>query len=94
MPRGKVTKLSTKSKQASEWLENIPKVEDLYTLKSYDEISGILEKWINGDDDTMSSEGTEHPTSTNESTSDDASAESNKSEKFSSLDDAFADLMD
>ena len=93
--KGKVTKLSTKSKQASEWLENIPKVEDLYTLKSYDEITGILENWINGDEETVASEGTAHrstPPSTN--TTADATTKTTESESFGSLDDAFADLMD
>ena len=95
MPRGKVTKLSTKSKQSSEWLENMPKVEDLYTLKSYDEISGILENWINGDEETVSSEGTAHrstPTTTDTTSS--AVTKTTESESFGSLDDAFADLMD
>lgn len=93
MPRGKTTKLSTNSKQSKEWLENIPSVEDLYTLKSYDEISGILERWINGDDESMSSEGTEHPTSST-SLSDDSEDSGSSSSNYDSLDDAFADLMD
>lgn len=62
-PRGKVSKLSNDPKQASEWIASIPKIEDLYTLKSYDEISGILETWINGDQEAIDSEGTEHATS-------------------------------
>ena len=89
MPRGKSTKLSTNSKQTKEWLDNMPAVEDLYTLKSYDELSGILERWINGDDESVSSEGTEHPTSTASSSDNDTS-----SGNYDSLDDAFADLMD
>jgi hypothetical protein len=93
MPRGKSTKLSTNSKQSKEWLENIPSVEDLYTLKSYDEISGILERWINGDDESMSSEGTEHPTSST-ALSDDSEDSGSSSSNYDSLDDAFADLMD
>ena len=93
MPRGKSTKLSTNSKQSKEWLANIPSVEDLYTLKSYDEISSVLEKWINGDDESVESEGTEHPTSTStEDTSSNSSGSNTKN--FESLDDAFADLMD
>jgi len=61
-PRGKVSKLSNDPKQAADWLASIPKVEDLYSLKSYDEISGILEAWINGDQETIDGEGTEHGT--------------------------------
>jgi hypothetical protein len=92
MPRGKSTKLSSNSKQSKEWLENIPSVDDLYTLKTYDDISSILEKWINGDDESVESEGTEHPTSTIEDSS--SSKGSGKTKNFESLDDAFADLMD
>jgi len=95
MPRGKSTKLSTNSKTSEEWLSNIPKVEDLYTLKSYDEISGALESWINGDDESVESEGTEHPTSSSSDTSNDSSNDaSSSSSDYDSLDDAFADLMD
>lgn len=90
MPRGKSTKLSTNSKQSKEWLENIPNVEDLYTLKSYDEISGTLERWINGDEETVSSEGTEHPTASTTTTKTTTSDGGN----YDSLDDAFADLME
>lgn len=90
MPRGKSTKLSTNSKQSKEWLGNIPNVEDLYTLKSYDELSGILERWINGDEETVSSEGTEHPTASTTTTKTTTSDGGN----YDSLDDAFADLMD
>lgn len=90
MPRGKSTKLSTNSKQSKEWLGNIPNVEDLYTLKSYDELSGILERWINGDDETVSSEGTEHPTSSATTKTETSDSGGN----YDSLDDAFADLMD
>jgi len=91
MPRGKATKLSTNSKQSTEWLENIPSVEDLYTLKSYDEITTILENWINGDEASVSSEGTEHPTSASTGTSSDSTDDTGN---YNSLDDAFADLMD
>ena len=93
-PRGKTTKLSTESKKSAEWLENIPKVEDLYTLKTYDDISGILEKWINGDEETVASEGTEHPVTSTKTTSDTTTTKTEKSDSFGSLDDAFADLMD
>ncbi len=91
MPRGKATKLSTNAKQSTEWLENIPSVEDLYTLKSYDEITTVLESWINGDEASVASEGTEHPTSSPSETS---SEKTDSTGNYNSLDDAFADLMD
>lgn len=105
-PRGKVSKLSLDSKQASEWLSSIPKVEDLYTIKSYDEISGILEAWINGDQETVDGEGTEHTTNVKASSRDGddedeapvrkpapSGSSKKKSADFGNLDDAFADLM-
>jgi len=105
-PRGKVSKLSNDQKQANDWLNSIPRVEDLYTLKSYDEISGILETWINGDQEEIESEGTEHTTSVKTSKVEDeeeedeapvkktSSASSKKKPSdFGNLDDAFADLM-
>jgi hypothetical protein len=105
-PRGKVSKLSNDQKQANEWLNSIPKVEDFYTLKSYDEISGILEAWINGDQETIESEGTEHTTSLKSTpvSNDDedeapvrkpssAAGNKKKADNFGNLDDAFADLM-
>jgi hypothetical protein len=107
-PRGKVSKLSNDQKQASEWLNSIPKVEDLYTLKSYDEITGILETWINGDQEAIEDEGTEHttsvkttPASRGDEDEDEAPARKpsatagskKKSADFGNLDDAFADLM-
>jgi hypothetical protein len=94
MPRGKSTKLASSAKQSKEWLENIPSVEDLYTLKSYDEISTVLENWINGDDATVSNEGTEHPTNTSTGDSNATSSNSTTKSDYGSLDDAFADLME
>jgi len=94
MPRGKSTKLSTNSKQSKEWLDNIPNVEDLYTLKSYDEISGVLERWINGDDESMTSEGTDHTASKTTDTNTTSATTKTETKNFESLDDAFADLMD
>ncbi len=97
IPRGKSTKLSSENDQAKEWLSNIPSIEEMYTLKSYDEISGIIEKWLNGDD--TDDDGTDWGTSsTNQTSTESASSQSSSESKsdanYSSLDDAFADLME
>ena len=84
-PRGKQAKLSSDSKQAKSWMQDLPDVSSIFQLKSYDELSKIVNDWLAGDeeDDT----GTEAATS--------SSSNSEKSDgSYGSLDDAFADLMD
>tara|TARA_Y100000593_G_scaffold94946_1_gene197496 strand:- start:6455 stop:7222 length:768 start_codon:yes stop_codon:yes gene_type:complete len=85
-PRGKQTKLSTDPKQTKEWMSNLPDVENIFQLKSYDELSKIINDWLTSDeeDDT----GTEKTGST-ENTS-----EKSSNGSYNSLDDAFADLME
>lgn len=98
IPRGKSTKLSSDNDQAKEWMTNIPDMEELYTMKSYDEISGVIERWLNGDDADSSDGtdwGTSSPKSNKTSTKNTNDSSSSKSDaNYSSLDDAFADLMD
>ena len=84
-PRGKTTKLSSDSKQAKEWIGNIPDIDNIFQLKSYDELSKIINDWLAGDEDEDNT-GTEHRSS--------SSTKSENSESYGSLDDAFADLMD
>ena len=49
MPRPKATALGNK-KQIDEWTSNIPELDGLYTLKSYEELENIVNAWLNGDD--------------------------------------------
>lgn len=88
-PRGKQTKLSSDAKQAKEWMTDLPDVENIFQLKSYDELSKIINDWLAGDEDGEDDTGTER-------TSGSPTSSENKEEKegYSSLDDAFADLMD
>ena len=85
-PRGRETKLASNTKQAKEWMSNLPDLENIFQLKSYDELSKIVNDWLAGDeeDDT----GTEHASNTENTETKD------KSGSYGSLDDAFADLMD
>tara|TARA_R110001592_G_scaffold228361_3_gene484909 strand:- start:4312 stop:5088 length:777 start_codon:yes stop_codon:yes gene_type:complete len=88
-PRGRETKLASDSKQAKEWMKNLPDLENIFQLKSYDELSKIINDWLaDGDEDDT---GTEHG-STTEAT--EATKSKDKSGSYGSLDDAFADLMD
>ena len=93
-PRGKDTELSEDSKNTKQWLDNIPDVNDLYDLKSYEELENIVNAWLNGDEED-SSEGTfKGGSSSNTTTTNNTSNDTpdNLSGKYSSLDDAFADL--
>jgi len=91
-PRGKSTLLSENKKQMKEWSDNIPSIEDMYEVKSYDALSKIVNDWLDGDVDTSNSSSgnfrgpkTESTTTTNTK---------NVDAKFKSLDDAFAELED
>ena len=90
-PRGKQTPLSSESKQAKGWVDSIPNLDELYSCKSYDELEGIINAWLNGDsDENMNSDtGTERGSSaTSQNTSDGGS----KKSFDGNIDDAFADL--
>jgi hypothetical protein len=100
-PRGKQTRLA-ESDQAREWIDSIPDLDELYTLRSYEELEKIVNDWLTGDDednDDTSNTGTERG-GTSESSSDapesssDASETTQTPKKYKSLDDAFADLED
>jgi hypothetical protein len=96
-PRGKQSELNTDSAAAKAWLSAIPDLDDLYTLKSYDELEKIVNDWLNGDDTESSMGTTRGPAaSTADSTSTNSTPASttDDSKKYQSLDDAFADLED
>ena len=104
-PRPKSTPLSESGDQTNKWLGNIPNVDDLYDLKSYEELERIVNAWLNGDDESegttrggSSSSNSNSSSSSSQSqsgsSSQDFSDDSSVSSKYSSLDDAFADLED
>jgi len=95
-PRGKQSKLSSNTKQAKEWLDNIPNLDDMYTCKSYDELEKIINDWLNGDDDSDGSEfnTTVSTTFSGTTNTDDESVTSSEPKKYKSIDDAFSDLED
>ena len=82
-PRPKSTPLSKDSKQAKEWLDNIPNPSEMFTCKSYEELTSIINNWLTGDDD---SDGTERTSGTQ--------TQEKESKAYSDIDDAFADLME
>jgi len=87
-PRGKDSPLSEDSSKSKQWLDNIPDVNDLFELKSYEELERIINEWLNDDD-----EDTKQETTRGGSTqSVDQNSPDAISGKYQSLDDAFADL--
>lgn len=90
LPRGKQTILSDDDEKVDTWIDEIPDIDEIYSLKSYDELSKIISDWLSGpDEDDL---GTERGSSDDSSDSDDSSSE--KSSAHSDLDSAFEDLLD
>ena len=99
-PRGKSSKLSETTSQAKEWIKNIPNLDDIYSLKTYEELENIVTAWLNGtdeDDDLGTTRTSGDASSTSSSSSFESTTESEtttESKKYKSLDEAFADLED
>jgi hypothetical protein len=95
LPRGRSTKLTDDSNQAKKWITSMPDTGNIFKTKSYDELSKIINDWLNGSDEE--NEGTEKfgatkTTGTNTDTSKQTGAGKN-GKSYNDLDDAFADLM-
>jgi hypothetical protein len=88
-PRVKQTPLSSDKKQSDEWLESVPDPMDLYTVKTYAELSKIINDWMN--DDPENSDGESERGGTGAASTPKASAGIDSS-KFDDLDAAFDDL--
>ena len=93
-PRGKETPLSEDQSQTKKWMDNIPNVNDLFELKSYEELERIINAWLNEDEEESSKEttrgGSWNKNNSRQTKSDDSPDSIN--EKYSDLDAAFADL--
>lgn len=86
-PRGKDSPLSEDSSQSKQWLDNVPDVNDLFELKSYEELERIINQWLSGDEEEETTRGGSFNNSNVDQNSPDAI-----NGKYKSLDDAFADL--
>lgn len=103
-PRGKASELSTDAGQIKEWVDNVPDLDQLYTLKPADELEKIVNDWLNGEDsdsDGTTRNATSNFTNTTTTATTAAKvddevevAEAPTTTKYRSLDDAFADLED
>jgi hypothetical protein len=81
LPKRKSSPLSKDKTQTKEWLGNIPDVAKIFQVKSYEELSGIINNWLN--EDQKDDEGTEWGSQSTESTESSSSA----------IDDVFSDLI-
>ena len=100
MPRGKSSSLSTNTGTAKQWLGNIPDVSKMFELKSSDELSKIVNDWINNGMPDGSEGTSKGGTSQMSSASSDESEtpapkkKASGSDNYRSIDDAFADLIE
>ena len=89
MPRPKNTPLGNK-KQIKEWTESIPDLDEVFQMKSYEQLENIINAWLNGDDADNDNEDVVETSTVKTNT-----AKANKSKEadsFDKIDDAFADL--
>jgi hypothetical protein len=91
MPRPKQTALGTK-KQIKEWTESIPDLDDIFQLKSYEQLETIINAWLNGDDGESNDDGDDDVVATSTVKTSSAKSKSKEAESFDKIDDAFADL--
>lgn len=105
-PARKSTALHADQAMAQKWLDNIPSIDDMYRLKSTQEIETILNNWLSGGSGEVNNEGgssrgsepvDELESLVAEVKQTDKKPAAKKSEKpeakKQSLDDAFADLI-
>jgi hypothetical protein len=89
-PRGKQTKLSDDNNQVKTWVSEIPDLDEMYQCKTSDELTKIINDWLN-DDEALTESSDKDDSSSNSDTS--TSESTVPASGYSSIDDAFADLM-
>ena len=96
MPRPKQTTLGSK-KEIAKLMENIPNLDDLFELQSYEQIENSVNKWLNGGAQDPWSKGDTSTGSTNSDPKNvitESKATSTVATTDANLDDAFGDLED
>jgi hypothetical protein len=96
MPRPKATALGT-ADQISEWTESVPELDDVYTLKSYEQLENIINAWLSGDEESDQETGsTGYVKNTPTARTQDNTTKSRRGDTSKNygddIDDAFADL--
>ena len=86
--------MSDDKEQVKEWTGSIPNLDDMYTLKTYEELERIINAWLeNPDDSDGSTRGYSFSSSaTPAASSSTADSSSSTSNTMKDLDEAFADL--
>lgn len=106
-PARRPSKLHEDSAVVQKWIDSVPNIDDMYRLKTTQEIEAVLNNWLSGDSTEVSNEGgvTRGPAPADEleslvsevkgtaQTSDKKPVAKKPEVKKQSLDDAFADLM-
>jgi len=105
-PRGKSSPLSPSTDTIKLWLANIPDTSTMFTPKSSDELTKIINDWINngsptesdgttrGDSSALSNSSSDEESIVERKTDATAKPQAKKTGNFKSLDDAFSDLID
>lgn len=88
-PRGKDSPLHENNGKAKELIDSIPDVDEMFSLKSYEELERIINDWLSSDEDESNKSSSY---SNNSKPVKDQFSPDNASSKYASLDDAFADL--
>ena len=79
----------TDKKQIKEWTASIPDLDDVYQMKSYDQLENIINAWLNGDD---TDDNDDVIATSTVKTNTPKGNKSKEAESFDKIDDAFADL--
>ena len=85
-PRPRPTALSKSGTKTKQWLNEIPDISELYSCKSYDELSKIVNDWL--------SDGDEEEESTPSTGTSRGGNGNSTSKSYKSLNDAFSELED
>jgi len=91
MPRPKSTPLGTKSKM-KEWTKTLPNLDDMYDLKSYEQLENIINAWLSGDEEDGNDTKNERIHTPKKTTKATTRTGNTKKNFGDDIDDAFADL--
>mgnify|MGYP003634680923 FL=1 len=98
MPRPKASPIGSAA-QITEWSDSVPELDDVYTLKSYEQLENIINTWLSGDEEQQDDNSTGYTRSSNQTRSQPAPVakrvpkKGDTSKNFGDeIDDAFADL--
>lgn len=98
-PRGRSSALSEDTSTSQQYLDQIPDLDEMFTLKTYEELEKIVNDWLNGTDSDDQSDdfgttrgGTDNNTAVSSLSNTESPATPSK--QYKSLDEAFADLED